>query len=111
MHGQVIRGLIMVLGLTAGCTPAERLAAGGTVAVLGLTTSAVGVGLVAPCLGKDDHAEYDACRATREPVSSEQQQAGATVFGVGLAVMAIGGILALTGVDQSRQSQPAVRQQ
>lgn len=90
------------LSLVLGCTPAQRSAVGGGVAGVGLATSCVGAVLLDPCLLERNEdrelrgANESSCRERTRPRLVEE---GTYALVTGVAVMALGGLLYLSGSD------------
>jgi hypothetical protein len=98
----------LALSFLLGCTPAQRRAAGGAVAGLGLATSSVGALMLGPCqleprAGRAYSRSND--RSCRERTTSRFADQGSHVLVTGVSVMALGGLLYLSG-SQLRRPRP-----
>lgn len=99
---------VLALSFALGCTPAQRRAAGGAVAGLGVATSSVGVIMLDPCPldRRDGHAyprsDDRSCRERTTPRFADQ---GTHVLITGVSVLVLGGLLYLSG-SQLRRPRP-----
>jgi hypothetical protein len=97
---------VVGLALMCGCTPAQRRAAGGATAVVGLSTSAVGLVLIDPCLLESEERREardpygPSCRESSEP---RYVVSGTQVLLWGLTILAVGGTLYLSGAELTRR--------
>jgi hypothetical protein len=105
MHGMGFKAGVLGLSMVLGCTPAQRRAVGGAFAGVGLATSSVGVILLDPCLleRREDRelrrANEPSCRERTKPRLADE---GTRALVTGVSVMALGGLLYLSGSDLRR---------
>jgi hypothetical protein len=90
--------MMMAFVLGAGCSPAQRRTAGGASAGFGLATATIGAVLLEPCLIAPDrespYHEREPCR-----MKARFPEQGAYFMVTGLATLALGGILYVSGSD------------
>jgi hypothetical protein len=99
---------VLALCFVLGCTSAQRRAAGGAVAGLGLATSSIGAVLLDPCLLEPradrgyPRSDDRSCRERTTPRFADQ---GTQALITGVSVMALGGLLYLS-VSELRRPRP-----
>jgi hypothetical protein len=102
-YRQRAAGIVTIAVLTLSCTPLQRRATGGAVAVVGAATASAGAYMMDPCAAYDDTYERYLCR---DRTRSHDDRPGGEVMAVGLGTMLIGGIIYLTGTKLPKRHPP-----
>lgn len=96
-------GIALVAILAFGCTPLQRRATGGAIAVVGAATASAGAYMMDPCATYDESYERYLCR---DRTRHHDDRQGAQVVAVGLGTMLVGGVIYLTGAKLPKRHPP-----